>query len=117
MDNNTLTIGVATPAEVKARTKAAFRGVAADTARYSFRTHEELLRTLTATRWGLIEALTGAGALGVRELARRVGRDVKGVHSDAQALVACGLVDKDADGKLHFPYRTVRVEFAAKAAA
>lgn len=52
----------------------------------------------------------------MRELARRVGRDVKGVHTDAQALAAGGVIDKTADGKLLFPYDAVRVEFMLQAA-
>jgi predicted transcriptional regulator len=52
----------------------------------------------------------------VRELARRVGRDVKGVHTDARALLLAGLIDKTEDGKLSFPYDAVRVEFVLKAA-
>jgi len=30
---------------------------------------------LNPNRWAILKALTGAGPLGVRELARRVGRD------------------------------------------
>jgi hypothetical protein len=41
---------------------------------------------------------------------------VKGVHTDAQALVACGVIEKTADGKLLFPYDAVRVEFMLQAA-
>jgi predicted transcriptional regulator len=85
-------------------------------ARYWFSSREELLRTLSPGRWGVIEALTGAGPMGVRELARRVGRDVKGVHTDAQALVVKGLIDKTPDGKLSFPYNAVHVDFMLKAA-
>jgi predicted transcriptional regulator len=116
MDEKTLTIGVGTPDDAKARLKAAFRGKADATSRYTFLSRDSLLRTLTANRWGLIEALTGAGPLGVRELARRVGRDVKGVHTDAQTLVLIGLIDKTDDGKLSFPYDAIRVEFMLKAA-
>jgi predicted transcriptional regulator len=70
----------------------------------------------SANRWRLIEALTGAGPLGVRELARREDRVVKGVNTDAQVLVLCGLIDKTDDGKLSFPYDAVRVDFMVKAA-
>ncbi|MCL1861855.1 MAG: transcriptional regulator [Proteobacteria bacterium] len=116
MNEKMLTIDVATLDEVKERMKAAFKGKPDDTPRYTFTSRESLLDTLTARRWALIEALTGAGPTGVRELARRVSRDIKGVHTDAQVLVLCGLVNKAADGKLHFPYNAVRVEFMAKAA-
>lgn len=116
MNENMLTIDVRTLDEVKAETKAAFRGEKDATPRYSFQTRERLLTVLNPNRWALIEALTGAGPLGVRELARRAKRDVKGVHTDAQALVLCGLLDKTADGKLHFPYDAVHVDFMLKAA-
>lgn len=106
-----LTIEVRSLDQVVADMKAAFRGQAAATPRYAFRSHEDLLRMLNPNRWGLLKALTGSGPLGVRELARRVGRDVKGVHTDAQALLHCGLVDKTADGQLSFPYEAVHVDF------
>lgn len=116
MDTKTLTIDVCDLDGTKARTRAAFRGAVDATARYSFASRESLFRTLNANRWALIEALTGVQPLGVRELARCVGRDVKGVHTDAQALVLCGLIDKTADGKLSFPYDAVHVDFVLKAA-
>lgn len=116
MIRRTLTIEVCSLEEAVERTQAALAGSGEDSARYSFQTHAELLRTLTPNRWGLLEALTGAGPLGVRELARRVERDVKGVHSDAQALVLIGLIDKAGDGKLHFPYDAIHVDFMLKAA-
>jgi predicted transcriptional regulator len=82
----------------------------------SFATPELLWKVLTAKRWELLKALTGAGPVGVRELARRVGRDVKGVHTDAAALVKAGVIDRTEDGKLVFPYDAVHVDFVLKAA-
>jgi predicted transcriptional regulator len=117
MNTTTLTIGIGGIEDVKRRTKAAFRGKADATPRYTFPSAEAMARTLTPSRWSLITAMTGAGPVGVRELARRVGRDVKGVHNDAQALVLCGLIDKMDDGKLLFAYRRVKVQFDVRAAA
>lgn len=117
MNENFLTIGVATIEEVKARTKAAIRGEGDATPRFTFASGEDLLRTLNANRWGLLRALAGAGPLGVRELARRVDRDVKGVHTDAVALVDCGLLEKTDSGSLLFPYEGVHVEFQTRAQA
>lgn len=116
MNEKILTIGVSDIKEARQRMKSAFRGKAEATARYSFATRESLLRTLNHNRWNLIEALTGAGPIALRELARRAGRDVKAVHTDVQTLVSCGLVDKADDGKLHFPYDAVHVDFMLKAA-
>lgn len=84
--------------------------------RYSFSSTEQFWKTLTAKRWKLLHALMGAGPLGIRELARRLNRDVKAVHSDAQALVSCGLLDKADDGKVEFPYDAVHVDFMVGAA-
>jgi predicted transcriptional regulator len=59
----------------------------------------------------IIRAMTGAGPLSIREVARRVGRDVKAVHGDVTALVSAGLVDRDGR-KVVFPYDGVHVDFA-----
>lgn len=112
---NPVTIEVASVETAKKRAKAALRGEAQG-AFITFRTHEDMWSTLTANRWGIVKALTGAGPLGVRELARRVGRDVKGVHTDATLLVRAGVIDRTAQGKLSFPYDTVHVEFVLEAA-
>lgn len=111
MDTKTLTINISTPEKIKARFLSATSGSASKTPELTFVSAEAMARTLTPGRWQIIEAMTGAGALGVRELARRVGRDVKGVHSDAQALVQAGVIDKDQKGKIIFPYNEVKVEF------
>ena len=55
--------------------------------------------------------------MGVRALARELGRDVKRVHEDAQAVLACGLIEKTAEGKLCVPFVEIRADFVMKAAA
>jgi predicted transcriptional regulator len=60
--------------------------------------------------------LTGAGELTIREVARRVDRDVKAVHGDVEALLLCGLLDKTDNGKVIFPYDAVHVDFVLRAA-
>jgi predicted transcriptional regulator len=84
---------------------------------YSFRTHEELLDTLNGNRFAMLKALCDGDPIGVRELARRVGRDVRAVHADAQRLVGIGLIDRTENGKLHFPYSGVHLELDWRAAA
>ncbi len=112
----TVTIEVAGIEATQRRMKAAFRGEPQGCF-ISFPSQEALWAALTPKRWALLNALAGAGTLGVRELARRVGRDVKGVHTDAQALALCGVIDKTAEGKLLFPYDAIHVDFWMKAAA
>ena len=50
------------------------------------------------------------------ELARRVGRDVKAVHSDVSALLRAGVLDRTDSGQIEFPYEAVKVEFLLQAA-
>jgi predicted transcriptional regulator len=84
--------------------------------RIGFATPELLWRVLTAKRCELLKALCGVGPVSVREAARRVGRDVKAVHGDVTALAAAGLLDRDARGRVEFPFDTVKVEFMLQAA-
>lgn len=65
---------------------------------------------LTERRWALVTTLLGQDRLAVRELARRVGRDVKRVHEDVQVLAELGLVERDAAGGLLCPYADVHID-------
>ena len=67
-------------------------------------------------RWEILKAMTSAGPLAIREIARRVARDVKAVHGDVHRLVNAGLLEKTNDGKIIFPYDEVHVDFVLKAA-
>ena len=85
-------------------------------ARISFATPELLWKVLTAKRWELLKALCGAGPVSIREAARRVGRDVKAVHSDITALLNAGVLDRAEGGGIVFPFEAVKVEFLLQAA-
>ena len=84
-------------------------------ARISFASPELLWKVLTAKRWELLKALCGVGPVSIREAARRVGRDVKAVHSDITALLKAGVLDRAASGGVVFPYEAVKVEFLLRA--
>jgi predicted transcriptional regulator len=71
---------------------------------------------LTARRWELIRTMTGAGPLTIREVARRVGRDVKAVHGDVHALLNAGVLQKIDDGLVVFPFDAIRVDVMLSAA-
>ena len=60
--------------------------------------------------------MTGTGAMSIREAARRLGRDVKNVHSDVHALLKTELLQKNDSGGIEFPYDTLQVKFTIKAA-
>ena len=48
--------------------------------------------------------------------ARRVGRDVKAVHSDITALFNAGVLDRVEDGRIIFPSDAIKVEFSLEVA-
>jgi predicted transcriptional regulator len=82
----------------------------------AFETPELLFKVLTAKRWELLRTMAGAGPMTIREAARRVGRDVKAVHGDVTALLNTGILDKNTDGKIVFPFDAVHVDFMLKVA-
>ena len=112
----TVTLEVATLQEVKRRAQAAFTGRKKQGARISFATPELLFQVMTAKRWELLRTMTGAGPLAIREAARRVDRDVKGVHGDVHALLKAGILQKTGDGLIIFPFDAVRVDIMLYAA-
>jgi predicted transcriptional regulator len=91
-------------------------GRAQRSARISFATPELLWKVLTAKRWEILKAMCGEGPLTVREIARRVDRDVKSVHTDLTALLNAGVLDRADTGQVVFPYESVKVEFLLQAA-
>lgn len=85
-------------------------------ARIGFASPELLWQVLTAKRWELLKAMCGAGAMSIREAARQVNRDVKAVHGDVTALLDAGVLCHSPDGKVLFPFDSVKVEFMLQAA-
>ena len=112
---SSVTVGVASAEDVKARTLRAFQGKPQG-AFISFATVELLWKVLAPKRWQILQAMTGAGPLAIREVARRVERDVKSVHGDVQALLKAGVLERSDDGRIVFPYDEVRVDFVVRAA-
>lgn len=112
---NTVTIGVASRDEINARFIRAMTTGKRAAPFIGFVDERALWATLTPLRWDILKAMTGAGPLALREIARRVGRDVRGVHTDVHSLLAVGLIDRDAAG-FRFPYDAVHVDFVLKAA-
>ncbi len=76
----------------------------------NFETPGAFFSRLTERRWELLNVLLGSGTVGVRELARRLNRDVKRVHEDAAALVELGLIEKDERGALSCPFEHIHID-------
>lgn len=88
-------------------------------ARLDFESLEGAWKLLNAKRWGILRAMAGQGPLAIREIARRVDRDVRAVHSDVRALHLSGVIDKTPQGQMILPYDVIRLDFtfAAQKAA
>src|SRR4029453_19505170 len=71
---------------------------------------------MTERRWALVRALQGQGEISLRELARRVERDVKRVHEDVQELLELGLVERGEGGGVLCPFATVPIDMELRAA-
>ena len=113
----TIILDVRSPEQVMMELGAALKaGTVQKSAHISFATPELLWKILTAKRWELLKALCGTGPVTMREAARRVGRDVKAVHTDATALLLAGVLDRTPEGRIEFPYEAVKVEFLLQAA-
>jgi predicted transcriptional regulator len=54
--------------------------------------------------------------LSIREVARRVNRDVQAVHHDVTTLVNAGVIDRTENG-IEFPYDRIHFEYDVSAAA
>lgn len=113
----TVTLDVRDSSESMAKFVRAWKtGKSEKSVRISFATPELLWKVLTTKRWELLKALCGAGPVSIREAARRVGRDVKAVHSDITALLNAGVLDRAEGGGIIFPFEAVKVEFLLQAA-
>ncbi len=109
---DTLIIGNQPAAERRAAIAAAWRSsVPEAAARLDFDDLDAAWRLLTAKRREILRAMAGQGPLSIREIARRVGRDVHAVHNDTRALYLAGVIDREADGRMVLPYEIIRFEF------
>jgi predicted transcriptional regulator len=59
--------------------------------------------------------MAGQVPLAIREVARRVDRDVRAVHSDVRALHLSGVIDKTPEGQMILPYEVIRLDITLDA--
>ena len=77
----------------------------------SFQDLPLLLKTLSPARWVLLANLRDKGPCSIYELAKRLARDYKNVHTDVTQLAALGLIERGAEGRVAVPWDLLRVEF------
>lgn len=70
-----------------------------------------LLKALSPARLALLATLREAGPSSVYQLAKRLERDYKNVHTDVGQLLDLGLIEREADGRIAIPWDLVRAEF------
>ena len=83
-----------------------------------FSSYDDMHRILAPSRLEIVKTLVGTGPLSIREVARRVNRDVQAVHRDVTTLINSGVIDRSEKG-IEFPYDGIHFEFditAGKAA-
>ena len=68
-------------------------------------------KTLSPARWALLEMLRRHGPMSIYELARRLQRNYKNVHTDVTQLAALGLVERASDNRVLVPWEVLRAEF------
>jgi predicted transcriptional regulator len=109
-----VTLSVTSRGEISGRTRQALAGKQQG-AFISFTSVDLLWKIITPKRLGILRVLAGEEALSIREVARRVGRDVKAVHGDVHALIDAGMVEETPTG-IRFGYDAVHVDFTLDAA-
>lgn len=82
----------------------------------TFPSVELLWRVVTPKRLDILRAPAGGEPAAIRDVARRVARDVKAVHGDVHALIDAGLIEDAGRPGLRFGYDAVRAELTAAAA-
>ena len=111
----TVTLGIASRKDIEQRFAAAFEGKSQG-AFISFESPALLFKVISGKRWEMLKIMTGAGALSIREIARRLNRDVKAVHGDVHTLLDAGILIKTEKGQIEFPFDAVHVDFVLEAA-
>jgi predicted transcriptional regulator len=87
-------------------------GAEGEGATLSFVSYDLLHKVLAPKRMAIVRTMMGAGPLSIREIARRVGRDFKGVHSDVSGLLQSGVLYRAEGGMIVFPFDRLHFEFS-----
>jgi predicted transcriptional regulator len=74
----------------------------------TFENWQTFARVMTANRLELLRHVHRTPPRSTLALSKALGRDYKRVHEDVEALVAAGLLDRDATG-LHADYDAIQI--------
>ena len=84
---------------------------------YSLMLFSEFQKVFSQERLSLLMVIAKEKPVSIRELARKVGRDVKNVFNDLKLLYSHGLIDLEEESgrkKPVVPYRRLKIEFASE---
>jgi predicted transcriptional regulator len=87
------------------------------TPRLAFGSIAELFSAVTEKRVELIRHVAKHEDLQICPFARALGRDYKNVHTDVQALLELGLLEKDDRGALSAPFDEIVIRAGLREAA
>ncbi len=115
-ENKTIQIGVGNIKESLDRFEAVWEKAASGkkvqpSERLTFASLPLLTSTLTPARWTLLETLRREGELTIYDLAKKLNRHYKNVHSDVSRLSGLGLIEKNNDEKVFVPWDLISAEF------
>lgn len=82
----------------------------------SFSSYGQLHAILTGKRMSLLEYVAQHEGLGIRQLARQLGRDYRNVYDDVRMLAELGLIEKRGSG-LFAPYDDISIHKTLRRAA
>lgn len=111
---NTVTMGVGSLETVSRRFVAAMKDESRG-AYITFASADLLFQTLTQRRWDILRSMIGAGPLSVQEIAHRTGHAARTVQRDIKTLLNVGVLERNDDGTIEFPYDAVHVDFMLNA--
>lgn len=85
--------------------------------RLVFGSLRELFSAITQKRLEAVRFVAAHEGLNTRQLAQRLDRNYKNVHTDVTALVELGLLDKDSQGRLSAPFDEIVIHAVIRDAA
>ncbi len=71
-----------------------------------------LLKTLSPARFALLVKLKQSGPVSIYDLARRLARNYKNVHTDVTQLAALGLIERGTDNRVTLSWDLLRAELS-----
>jgi len=113
---NILHVRISSLEDIKSRFTQSIEREKEATPTLNFLNYNDMHKILSPSRLAIVQILSGQGSLSIREVARRLGRDVQAVHRDVTTLIHAGVIDKTEKG-VAFSYDGMHFDFDIRVAA